>query len=98
MTWLQPLWLAYPTAALALLTLIFGLWVRWWLHAFPVTPLNWAYERKYEKPRPYVTSANLHQVYAASASSAVAHVHIGVPYKRTAEHIIWTGHLPEVGS
>jgi hypothetical protein len=72
-TWLEPMWLAYPTAALALLTLVFAGSVRWWLKQFPVPELNYAYEAKYRMPRPRdLGPMNFTQVFAATASSAVA--------------------------
>jgi hypothetical protein len=84
----------------AVLTAVFALQVRWWLRAFPVTPLNWAYETKYRQhyPTRTVQPTNMLQVFAASATSSVSHIHLGVQYKRDREALIWTGHLPEVGS
>lgn len=67
----------YPTALLVVLTALFAWSVRWWLRKFPVTPLNWDYERRYRPHAPvrYLDApTNLHQVFAASATSAVWHV------------------------
>ena len=106
MTWLQPLWLAYPTAALAILTLLFALSVRWTLKAHPVPVLNYAYEPHYARTYRQPTVAyNFPQAYSMTATSAVAHIHVGFPHmtreqirqKREIEDRMW-GFLPEVGS
>lgn len=69
MTWLEPLWLAYPTAALALLALLFGCSVRWWLDKFPVPELNYAYEKRYDwRPRDFAPAAFPLQAYAQTAA------------------------------
>ena len=74
-SWLyEPLWLAYPVAALVLLTALFAWSVRWWLAAFPVPELNYSYERKYEKPKP-VSWNPTPGIMMATATSAVAYIH-----------------------
>lgn len=89
---MEPIWLAYPTGALAILTLLFALSVRWTLKAHPVPDLNYAYEPRYAR-------TNYHQVFAASASSAGAVVHgdprRAVEYRRELERLAW---LPGVAS
>ena len=76
MNWLwEPLWLAYPTAALLILTAMFAWSVRWWLREFPVAPLNHVAERPYaetyRKPAPTNYWQNF-GVMAASAATSVA--------------------------
>jgi hypothetical protein len=102
MTWLQPMWLAYPTAGLLVLTLLFALSVRWTLRAHPVSVLNYAYEPRYRATyAPPRRETNYSQVFAATATSAVAIWHAPtreqVMHRRAMEDAMW-GHLPEVGS
>ena len=104
MNWLwEPLWLAYPTAALLILTALFAWSVRWWLNAFPVAPLNYRYEPMYAKAYEKPASTNYHQVYAYTATSASALIHFPqmtreqIRQKREMEDRMW-GFLPEVGS
>jgi hypothetical protein len=71
------MWLAYPTVGLALLTLIFALWVRWWLRAFPVAELNYSYEQKYRRPeRTNWTQVMPLAVMGMTSSSASAIIHV----------------------
>jgi hypothetical protein len=97
---LEPIWLAYPTGALAILTLLFALSVRWTLKAHPVPDLNYAYEPRYARTyRAPAGPTNYHQVFAASASSASAIGCVGprraVEYRRELERLAW---LPGVAS
>jgi hypothetical protein len=77
MTWLEPMWLAYPTAGLLLLVALFAWSVQWWLKTFPVAELNYSYEPKYERPRAHEPT-NYWQtlpMMAMTATSAVAYIH-----------------------
>lgn len=72
MTWLEPLWLAYPAMALAIFTVAFAFSVRWWLRAFPVIPVSY---RRDEMNRDHLRAmATGHPmfppIYAVTASSA----------------------------
>ena len=101
--WLEPLWLAYPTAGLLLLVTLFALSVRWKLKAHPVPVLNYAYEPRYAQAYRRFDAApmNYHQVFAASATSASAIIYAPtreqIMRKREMEDRMW-GFLPEVGS
>lgn len=63
--------LIYVFVVLYILVGVFGLLTWKWLRDNPVLPLNWEYEKRYEKPRAY-RETNFHQVFASSASSATA--------------------------
>jgi hypothetical protein len=100
MTWLEPMWLAYPTAALLVLTILFALSVRWTLKAHPVPVLNYAYEPVYARTYRPATPTNYHQGFSAmTATSAVAFVHEmtreQIMRRRAMEDALW-GDLPSV--
>lgn len=99
MTWLEPLWLAYPTAVLAILTFMFAMSVRWTLKAHPVPVLNYAYEPRYARAnRTPAPSLNYGQIFAASAAAVYIPMTRGqIMHKRAVEYVMW-GHLPPVGS
>ena len=67
MTLLEPMWLALPTGALALLTLCFGMSVRWWLQAFPVLSIDYRrHETNWTKPS-YIARGDFAGISAQSA-------------------------------